>query len=217
MILFSCHLRNSIFSLQITLPELEELTLHNLNIKGLWPRQFQSTSYSLQNLKTLHVEDCNNLSHLLPFAIVRSLVQLKELRVRACRNMEVLVMMEEQGEEQRLEDISFCKLETLELSNLPILGRFCAAACFSCPSLLKLTIIYCEQLRLINFRASTFARDDREIKKGEYFEREVIVFFSSFSIYIYIYLFIYLFIYCSLNLQLVIRLICIFCFSLCKP
>ncbi|GMN30461.1 hypothetical protein TIFTF001_035765 [Ficus carica] len=79
--------------------------------------------------------------------MVESLIQLKKLSVLKCKAMEQIVT-KAVGEDGRLKNIiSFPKLESLELQHLPKLKRFCEGDCIEFPSLSKLIIWACYELR----------------------------------------------------------------------
>ena len=127
---------------------LEELKLSRMNNDTkLWADHLPSKTY-MQNLKGLVVGNCHNLRFLFSSTSVRRLARLKELRIYECKVMEEVLDIKEAGE-GTLEDISFPKLECLELHNLPNLKWFCAEACVSCPSLLKLSVEKCPNLMSI--------------------------------------------------------------------
>ena len=79
----------------------------------------------LQNLRKLVVYGCDRLKYLFPFAIAQCLVQLQELWVWNCRDMEEIVFTKEfrQGRAEKIE--LFSSLNKIWLSDLPNLERFC--------------------------------------------------------------------------------------------
>ncbi|GMN27375.1 hypothetical protein TIFTF001_001619 [Ficus carica] len=101
---------------------------------------------SFGNLQQLKIWGCNNIRYLLSFAMVKSLKQLKTLFVSDCKAMEQIVT-KAVGKDGRLKKISFPKLESLMLDDLPKLKRFCEGDCIECPSLLKLKIWDCSEFR----------------------------------------------------------------------
>ena len=102
---------------------------------------------SFKNLQGLTISKCNNVKYMFSFATVESLIQLKELRVSGCEAMEQIVT-KAVGEDGRLMNIiSFPKLESLELDHLPKLKRFCEGDCIEFPSLSRLIIRDCYELR----------------------------------------------------------------------
>ncbi|GMN71342.1 hypothetical protein TIFTF001_055936, partial [Ficus carica] len=109
------------------------------------------TTFHLQNLTTLTVYDCNNLKHLLSVAIARSLVHLQ---IDGCEMMEEVLITEEHGE-QRLEKISFPRLQNLWLQNLPKLEKFCNGDSIEFPTLYSLKVRYCPRLKQFIFNPTS--------------------------------------------------------------
>ncbi|TQD96454.1 hypothetical protein C1H46_017949 [Malus baccata] len=81
----------------------------------------------LPSLTSLVVHCCDHLTFVLSSSMARNLVQLKKLEIIQCESIEEIVSTKEYGEEQT--NIMFCKLQHLELRNLPKLSRFCSASC----------------------------------------------------------------------------------------
>ena len=105
---------------------------------------------SFRNLQELLIFKCDSLVHLFPFSAVESLTQLKNLSIRGCAAMEVVVTVPKaHGEDQeglsRLNDHKnlFPRLEYLWLSNLPKLEMFYEGDPIECPSLLEIKVVYC--------------------------------------------------------------------------
>ena len=73
-------------------------------------------------------------------------IQLKWFSVSNCEAMEQIVT-KAVGEDGRLMNIISFKLESLQLDHLPKLKRFCEGDCIEFPSLLKLGISDCYELR----------------------------------------------------------------------
>ncbi|XP_070682245.1 probable disease resistance protein At4g27220 [Malus domestica] len=100
----------------------------------------------LPNLTSLVVDGCHRLTFVLSSSMARNLVQLQNLDITGCGSMKEIVSTKEYGEEKT--DGMFCKLQHLELGDLPKLYRFCSASCnvqFS--SLESLEIQNCEELK----------------------------------------------------------------------
>ena len=96
---------------------------------------------------------CNSLFSVWALATFESLHQLKKLSIGHCDLIEeVLQVTEKAGdaEERESKKISFPKLESLKLTNLPNLKRFCQSDdrfTIEFPSLLELYIYDCPELR----------------------------------------------------------------------
>ncbi|KAL5564024.1 hypothetical protein UlMin_033771 [Ulmus minor] len=129
------------FNEKVSFPILEELQLKRMNLKILWADQLSITSFGMQNLKRLFIEDIDSLSHLFSLDVARSLQQLEDLQLEACKNMEEVLVTKEPTEEGTAQKISFPKLKNLVLSNLQNIRRFCAGCCIEFPSLTNMTFI----------------------------------------------------------------------------
>ena len=155
--------------MQVAFPKLCILNLASLNVGKIWNGdQLRSLEFGFQSLTSLCVVKCDELKGLIPSTVATSLVYLRRLHVSDCKAMEEIVFIEESTQEATtFGNISFPKLETLELWNLPNLERFCggnisfpkletlqlrrlpnlecfcAGNCLDCSSLLKLEIIGC--------------------------------------------------------------------------
>ncbi|KAL5563164.1 hypothetical protein UlMin_032911 [Ulmus minor] len=130
----------------IEFPSLLQLRIKNCGV----PRMFISSNeeevegpffnekVAFSKLEALFVSDLNSVNYLFSFAVAKSLVTLKKLEVLRCSLMEEIVQVNEQGEEGRLDKISFPKLERIHFEGLSNLKRFYGGACIEFPSLLKL-------------------------------------------------------------------------------
>ncbi|TXG71309.1 hypothetical protein EZV62_006244 [Acer yangbiense] len=72
------------FSENVLLPRLENLKLCSINIECRWLDQLPAVSSSCQTLSKLILEECNGLNFLFSYSIVKSLVQLREQKIRNC-------------------------------------------------------------------------------------------------------------------------------------
>ncbi|TXG71338.1 hypothetical protein EZV62_006273 [Acer yangbiense] len=72
------------FSENVLLPRLENLNLCSINIECRWLDQLPAVSSCCQTLVKLTVEECNSLKFLFSYSMVKSLVQLQQLRIRNC-------------------------------------------------------------------------------------------------------------------------------------
>ena len=176
--------------MQVAFPMLEQLKLFGLDsIKMLWPDNLPKVPY-MHNLKILYVSGCDSLKYLFSFAMARSFVQLKELKVRKCETIEDVLVLKEGGEEGRLKDttILFPQLESLWLYDLPNLRRFSGGDFVTkdCPSLRYLTIQKCPKLKTF---INTCTEEVEETEEPFFSEK---VLFLSFHFLFYIFLFIFL-------------------------
>ncbi|XP_062076316.1 disease resistance protein At4g27190-like [Humulus lupulus] len=116
-----------LFSETVSLSNLEELTMSRMNIERIWPDQPLS-SFDLQNLTSLTVENCNKIKYLFCFAMAERFVNLKKLKVHDCVAMKnILKSRKLQEERSSLENKSlFTNLEILRLSKLRVFETFCS-------------------------------------------------------------------------------------------
>ncbi|KAF3457889.1 hypothetical protein FNV43_RR02549 [Rhamnella rubrinervis] len=121
----------------IGFPSLETLHLKDVNMERLWPQDHQLAAETfplaipyLKNLSKLVVKGCDRLKHLFPLAIARCLVQLQELRVTDCRDMEEILFInykELPASNTGLENYKLLlKLQVVSLEDLPNLTGFCS-------------------------------------------------------------------------------------------
>ncbi|XP_060667726.1 disease resistance protein At4g27190 isoform X2 [Ziziphus jujuba] len=118
-----------LFNEKVEFSNLELLKLFSLNIGKVWSDQLQYYQKTFVdqgafgNLKEIEVSECDNLKALIPLSLATSLVHLQDLNVGSCEVMEEIVYStEDSGEEIRLENILFPKLEYLSLGSIPKLG-----------------------------------------------------------------------------------------------
>ncbi|KAL5562516.1 hypothetical protein UlMin_032263 [Ulmus minor] len=118
----------------------EEVEGPFFNEKILWAGQLSITSFGMQNLKRLVIQNYDGLSHLFSLDVARSLQQLEELRLYSCKDMEEVLVTKEPIEEGTPQTISFPKLKNLLLWNLQNIRQFCAGCCIEFPSLTNMKI-----------------------------------------------------------------------------
>ncbi|KAA8524709.1 hypothetical protein F0562_011132 [Nyssa sinensis] len=118
------------FNRKVAFPFLESLSIDSsLSTKDLWDNQ----SDSFSQLRTLRVEDCNNLRNVFSPFIVKNLVHLQVVYIRKCPEMEEILAIGEttrkSGQEGEPNDeiITFPQLKTLELGDLTNLKSFCSS------------------------------------------------------------------------------------------
>jgi hypothetical protein len=112
-------------------PILESLTLEYLsNLKEIYHGQFPERSFSgaqlacFGNLTSLQVLGCHRLKNVFSLSIARGLVQLQELYITSCTDMEEIFSKE--GQDEKASDmIKFPQLKHVELSDVPRLIGFC--------------------------------------------------------------------------------------------
>ncbi|TXG71313.1 hypothetical protein EZV62_006248 [Acer yangbiense] len=144
------------FSENVLLPRLENLNLCSINIECRWLDQLPAVSSCCQTLVKLTVEECNSLKFLFSYSMVKSLVQLQQLRIRNCKSMERIINIEESAEEERIINIIFPKLNFLWLEGLLKLTGFGSGNSIEFPSMDALRILDCPRLKMF-FSDSTCA------------------------------------------------------------
>jgi len=98
-----------------------------------------------QNLTSLKVWHCENLSYLFTLSMVKSFAQLKNLEIIHCESIkEIVATRKGEMEGERL--LLFSKLKNLVLDDLPKLNFFCHANLLECQSLQELEIKECPLL-----------------------------------------------------------------------
>lgn len=130
------------------LPKLIELKLIKLpNLKCILTKNPQNVS-TLQNMKRLKLELCDNLKYLFSSSTAKALVQLQRMEVAHCKSIERIIMKEEnvQGREAR-DIIALGSLTFLSLKDLPNLLSFSHGNQYiECPALKKLKISNCHKM-----------------------------------------------------------------------
>ncbi|TXG71321.1 hypothetical protein EZV62_006256 [Acer yangbiense] len=144
------------FSENVLLPRLENLELCSINIECGWLDQLPAVSSCCQTLVQLTVQECNSLKFLFSYSMVKSLVQLRKLRIRNCKSIERIINIEESAKEERIINMIFPKLNLLVLNDLPKLTRFGSGNSIEFPSLEALGILDCPRLKMF-FSGSTCA------------------------------------------------------------
>ncbi|GMY19447.1 probable disease resistance protein At4g27220 [Fagus crenata] len=112
-------------------PILESLTLYDLsNLKEIYHGQFPERSFSgaqlacFGNLTSLRLDACHRLKNVFSLSIARGLVQLQELDITSCTDMEEIFSKEGQ-DEKAFDMIKFPQLKYVGLSYVPRLIGFC--------------------------------------------------------------------------------------------
>ncbi|TYI58607.1 hypothetical protein E1A91_D11G372100v1 [Gossypium mustelinum] len=105
-------------------PKLNELVLKSIGIERIWPpRGFCST----QNLRTLIIEGCANLKHVLSDSMVEYLQQLECLTISECKCIQEIISKEKITKEafENKALICFPRLNSFKLKSLQDLIGFC--------------------------------------------------------------------------------------------
>ncbi|KAI7744912.1 LOW QUALITY PROTEIN: hypothetical protein M8C21_016652 [Ambrosia artemisiifolia] len=107
----------------------------------------------LSNLKSLSISECDRLPHIFTFSTLETLHHLKEFKVERCNAMQVIV---EQENRTSSDCVTFPRLETLKLEDLPNLkGFFLGMNDFRWPSLAYVLIKDCPKLMMFTYGQST--------------------------------------------------------------
>ncbi|KAK7275107.1 hypothetical protein RIF29_16214 [Crotalaria pallida] len=144
--LISCHITDIGFQRGPILQRVERLVL--MDCREFI--NFVDSSVSLSHLTYLEVKRCRKLKNLMASSTAKSLVQLTTLRVIHCEGMREIITNEgKEEEEEKVINIEFSKLITLELVELENLELFCSYQnCkFEFPALEKLIVRDCPRLK----------------------------------------------------------------------
>ncbi|MFS8016145.1 putative leucine-rich repeat domain superfamily [Helianthus anomalus] len=127
----------------VQIPNLRHVNLEDVpNIKYLW-KSNQWMVLEFPNLTTVHISSCNKLEHVFTCSMVGSLVQLQDLHIVKCENIQVIVKEEEESD-AKMNEIILPRLKSLKLSKLQSLKGFCLGKdAFSLPTLETLQIEEC--------------------------------------------------------------------------
>ncbi|CAI9270374.1 unnamed protein product [Lactuca saligna] len=108
----------------LVLPRLKSLILDQLqSLEGF----SLGTEFEFPNLTTVHVYACERLEHVFTSSMVGSLLQLQELRIRDCSQMEEVIAVEseeESDDKTNKEILVLPRLKSLKLQYLPCLKGF---------------------------------------------------------------------------------------------
>ena len=127
------------------LDQLRELHLLDLpKLKHIWMKGPERIT-GFGNLRFLEVWACNSLTYLLSPSIAKLFVMLEDIKVNYCEKIEEI--LERAREEEKEKKISFYKVKSIWLEDLPNLKCFCNEVnAFKWPSLKKITVIRCPAL-----------------------------------------------------------------------
>ena len=126
------------------------------------------SSMCFRNLYTLKVSECHGLISLATSSTVKSLVQLKELRLLGCKRMREIVTNEGEGEAG--DEICFNQLKYLSLYDLPTLGSFfhLGNRTIKFPSLESLYVVRCPELKIFSDGVLSMQKLERVRLDGNY-------------------------------------------------
>ncbi|XP_048325986.2 uncharacterized protein LOC107435949 isoform X1 [Ziziphus jujuba] len=146
----------------LLIPVLEELELSNCNgLTRIWDDQILPSSTSFHNLTKLLVNDFNSLEYLFSSAVAMTFVQLRSLELSDCLNMKEIV-----SNSEKMDKISFPKLDYLWINNLGCLATFSSEIYIDFPVLTRLFMENCPKF-------STFISKSEEEKLPSLFNEKV--------------------------------------------
>ncbi|XP_060675438.1 disease resistance protein RPS2 [Ziziphus jujuba] len=123
----------------VSFPNLEKLELLGCHLKKTWAIQLQH-SFTFCNLTKLVVVECEASKNLFSYDMAASFEQLCFLEIRNCTTVEEIII----SNNERMENLSFPKLSSLELENLPNLVTFSSSEIpIEFPLLTELSISDC--------------------------------------------------------------------------
>ncbi|XP_022745650.1 disease resistance protein At4g27190-like [Durio zibethinus] len=110
------------------------------------------SSVCFQNLMTLTVYGCDGIIKLVTHSTAKSLVQLREMRIRCCKKIEEIVEGSDGDRDEVKDEIIFPKLNLLELSVLSNLESFCSSGnhTFGFPSLATVLVHKCPKMKMFS-------------------------------------------------------------------
>ncbi|CAL5423038.1 unnamed protein product [Camellia sinensis] len=135
----------------MALPSLKKVRLSHLRkLTHIWKDNSPGIQ-GFQNLRSLIVNDCDNLRNLFSYSLTKLLVKLQEIKVTECGMMESIIGNEPNADDAVITNmIMFPQLSSLKLSDLPNLSSFCFEACTFEGSLLKtIEVINCPKMKIL--------------------------------------------------------------------
>ncbi|KAI4313273.1 hypothetical protein L6164_026265 [Bauhinia variegata] len=126
------------------------------------------SSVSFNNLADLDICSCHGLVHLVTSSTAKSLAQLRTMKIMECNMIEEIVTSDtvECGVE-----ITFTKLEVLELNKLSSLRSFCSGKYdFKFPCLVNIIVWQCPEMRTFSQRVPSTPSLQRVHGDGPYWE-----------------------------------------------
>ncbi|XP_050110250.1 probable disease resistance protein At4g27220 isoform X2 [Malus sylvestris] len=131
-------------------PHLRNLNIFYCSFTHLWkniPSRFQG----FQNLRYLNIEGCSCLEYVFSHLIARELLNLEEVTISGCPDKETIVRITEENEEEATKYmISFPKLNTFKLKDLPRLTSLCPEGfTFLWSSTKNMHVERCEKLKTL--------------------------------------------------------------------
>ncbi|TQE00891.1 hypothetical protein C1H46_013431 [Malus baccata] len=131
-------------------PQLRKLEIFDCSFTHLW-KNIPSGFQGFRNLRYLKITGCSGLKYVFSHLIARELLNLEEVKILACPDMENIVRITEEIEEEATKDmILFPKLNTFELVDLPRLTSLCPEGfTFLWSSAKNMHVEKCERLKTL--------------------------------------------------------------------
>ncbi|KAK8689881.1 hypothetical protein V6N13_088591 [Hibiscus sabdariffa] len=177
-------IHHSLFNSKVSFPGLKELNLELVSgIERIWhDDQLSIMSLGVQSLTSLTLFRCHKLKYAFTSSMVRSFVQLRTLVVIECDEMQDII------EERISSNIKlFPKLDSLKLSELPNLKRFCCGTnTIEFPSLTKLEVEICPVLKTFYYDGSSVGDNislDHNLYAPLFDEKVILPVLEELSIY----------------------------------
>ncbi|KAF2294493.1 hypothetical protein GH714_011958 [Hevea brasiliensis] len=131
------------------LPQLSILHLANLPmLRHLWNKDPLGI-LEFNNLRLLHVENCNSLKNIFTWSTALCLMQLEEIKLSNCNTIEEII--EKEGPEEATSSADKMILPSLKLVDLECLPKFSSfysgSSNLECLSLKKLSIYECPSMK----------------------------------------------------------------------
>ncbi|KAI3797183.1 hypothetical protein L1987_32437 [Smallanthus sonchifolius] len=124
---FEVEAMEGITQIVVQIPNLTHLKLWSLSsLKYIWKSNHHQRTIVLKlpNLRTLAIDSCFNLNHVFISSMVGSLLQLQDLRISRCNQLEIIVKKEEEEEsasELSLKGTKSGLQNVIEIPNLTLL------------------------------------------------------------------------------------------------
>ncbi|KAB2607004.1 disease resistance protein [Pyrus ussuriensis x Pyrus communis] len=133
-----------------TCPQLRKLKISECSFTHLW-KNIPSGFQGFQNLRYLELRRCYGLEYVFSHLIASELLNLEEVKIGGCRDMETIVRITEENEEEATKDmILFPKLNRFDLIGLPRLTSLCpAGSTFQWSSTKDMRVEECQKLKTL--------------------------------------------------------------------
>ncbi|KAJ0087495.1 hypothetical protein Patl1_06989 [Pistacia atlantica] len=118
---------------------------------GLSAKRSHHEILGFRNLKSLKVDNCNNLRYIFTASLASSLVQLEQIEIKSCALVEEIIT--KKGEKDAgIDKIKIPLLKSISLESLPNLTSFYSGSnILECPPLKNIIIKDCQNIHLKDF------------------------------------------------------------------